>query len=83
MKNVEKLFEKAVVSKIKTNRIGAKLIYNKDGYEILTYISDLDGAFNMDYKESKKMEDNLKFIVNEFEELNKRIEGFKEKIWYF
>ena len=80
MKNIEKLFDKAVVSKIRTNHIGAKLVYNKDGYEMLTYISDLDGAFNMDYKESKKMENDLKFIVNEFEELNKRIERFKEKI---
>ena len=80
MKNVEKLFEKAVVSKIKTNHIGAKLIYNKDGYEILTYISNLDGAFDMNSKESKKMENDLKFIVDEFEKLNKRIEGFKEKI---
>lgn len=83
MKNIEKLFDKAVVSKIKTNRIGAKLIYNENGYEILTYISNLDGASNMNREESKKMENDLKFIVNEFEELNKRIERFKEKIWYF
>lgn len=54
MKNIEKLFEKAVVSKIKTNHIGAKLVYNENGYGILTYISNLDGALNMDFKESKK-----------------------------
>lgn len=83
MKNIEKLFEKAVVSKIKTNHIGAKLVYNENGYGILTYISNLDGAFNMDFKESKKMENDLKFIVDEFEKLNKRIENFKGKIWYF
>lgn len=80
MKDIKKLFEKAVISKIKTNHIGAKLVFNKNGYEILTYISNLDGALNMDFKESKKMENDLKFIVDEFEELNKRIERFKEKI---
>lgn len=80
MKNIEKLFDKAVISKIKTNHVGAKLVYNENGYEILTYISNLDGASNMNYEESKKTEDDLKFIVNEFEKLNKRIENFKEKI---